>query len=328
MKKKRNVRTIVDFCVILILVLVMVYGGLQILESTVFHNNQDTETSISSKTITRNGVDYFPRQDIKVMLVLGIDEFGPVEASEINSNDGLADYIMLVIFDETNENIRILNLNRDTMVQIPVLGIGGRPAGTNYGQLALSHTYGIGLEDSCENTRKTVSDLLYNLSIDYYLAMHMDAIPILNDAVGGVTVTVTDDFSAVDPEITQGEFTLRGDQAITFVRSRRDVANQMNLSRMERHRAYAEGFMDALSAKLEDGSTFILSAYEQIQPYIVTDCSVTALSGMLERYSDYEVVEIISPEGENVMGKQYYEFYLDEDALDALILRLFYMPKN
>ena len=71
-----------------------------------------------------------------------------------------------------------------------------------------------------------------------------------------------------------------------------------------------------------------MSAYEQIQPYIVTDCSVTALSGMLERYSDYEVVEIISPEGENVMGKQYYEFYLDEDALDALILRLFYMPKN
>ena len=328
MKKKRNVRTIVDFCVILILVLVMVYGGLRILESTVFHNNQDAETPISSKTITRNGIDYFPRQDIKVMLVLGIDEFGPVEASEINSNDGLADYIMLVIFDETNENIHILNLNRDTMVQMPVLGIGGRPAGTNYGQLALSHTYGVGLEDSCENSRKSVSELLYNLSIDYYLAMHMDAIPILNDAVGGVTVTVTDDFSAVDPEITQGEFTLRGDQAITFVRSRRDVANQMNLSRMERHRAYAEGFMDALSTKLEDGSTFILSAYEQIQPYIVTDCSVNALSGMLERYSDYEVVEIISPEGENVMGEQYYEFYLDEDALDALILRLFYSAKD
>ena len=328
MKKKRNIRKIVDFCVILILVLVMVYGGLRILESTVFHNNQDGETLVTSKTISRNGIDYFPRQDITVMLVLGIDQFGPVEASKLHSNDGLADYIMLMIFDERNENIRILNLNRDTMVRMPVLGIGGRPAGTNYGQLALSHTYGVGLEDSCENTRKTVSDLLYGINIDYYLSMNMDAIPILNDAVGGVTVTVTDDFSAVDPEITIGEFALRGNQAITFVRSRKDVSNQMNISRMERHQEYAKGFMNALHAKLEDGNTFILSAYEQVQPYIVTDCSTNVISSILEKYGDYVIAEIITPEGENVMGEQYYEFHLDEEALDALILRLFYAPIN
>lgn len=328
MHKRRNIRNVIGFCAILILVLVMIYGGLQILESTVFNNYQDVERPSVSKTITRNGVDYFPRQDITVVMVLGIDKLGPVVPSEFNSNDGLADFIMLLIIDEKNENIRVLNLNRDSIVQMPVIGIGGRPAGTIRGQLALSHTYGSGLEDSCENTRKTISDLLYGINIDYYVSMNMDAIAILNDAVGGVTVTVTDDFSAVDPEISKGEFTLHGEQAITFVRSRKDVANQMNISRMGRHKEYAEGFMSALHKKIGNGYGFIASAYEEASPYIVTDCSTNVITGMLERYSGYDIVEFVSPEGENVMGEKYYEFHLDEEMLDDLILRLFYAPKS
>ena len=41
--------------------------------------------------------------------------------------------------------------------------------------------------------------------IDYYFSMNMDAISILNDAVGGVTVEVTDDFSQVDATIGKGQ---------------------------------------------------------------------------------------------------------------------------
>ena len=33
-------------------------------------------------------------------------------------------------------------------------------------------------------------------------------------------------------------------------------------------------------------------------------------------------------EGENKLGEEYYEFYADEEKLDALILQLFYAPKN
>ena len=38
--------------------------------------------------------------------------------------------------------------------------------------------------------------------------------------------------------------------------------------------------------------------------------------------------QICSIRGENVLGEQYYEFYPDAEALDALILDLFYAPKN
>ena len=249
MKKKKHVRKLVFFAVILILVLMMLYSGLQILESTVLHSGQGTENKFVSKTITRDGVDYFPRQDITTVLVMGIDRYGPVEDSGFYTNIGAADMNMVLIFDEVNEVCTILHLNRDTMLEMPVLGIGGKQAGTFYGQLALAHTYGTGLSDSCVNTREAVSDFLYGIEIDYYVAMHMDAISILNDAAGGVTVNVTEDFSQVDPAIGMGRVTLMGEQAINFVRTRKDVGDQLNLSRIERQQEYLDGFVAASESR-------------------------------------------------------------------------------
>lgn len=325
-KRKRNSR-LAAAALILILVLVMIYSGLRILESTVFFTKQE-EAAVPTKTITRSGVDYFPRQDITVILVMGIDEEGPVKDSGSYRNNGEADMVAAVILDQTDETYTVLALNRDMMLEMPALGVGGRQAGTFYGQLALSHTYGSGLADSAENTRNTVSNLLYGINIDHYLAMNMDAIGILNDAVGGVTVTVRDDFSAVDESLTPGEVTLNREQALHYVRTRKDVGNQLNLSRMERHKEYLQGLSAALNRQLDDSDTFAAELYEEMSPYMVTDCSLNVVSGLMQRCADYSLKQILSVEGENVLGAEYYEFYADEEKLDALILELFYAPKK
>ena len=327
MRKPKSAKEILFFGVILILVLVMIYSGLQLLESTVFRSPQEVDNNSASKTIIRDGVEYFPRQDITVVMLLGVDQYGEVTPSEGYLNPGMADMISLVIFDEREQNCRVLALNRDTMLEIPVLGIGGKPAGTSFGQLALAHGYGTGLDDSCENTRNAVSKFLYDLSIDYYVAMNMDAIAILNDAVGGVTVTVSDDFSQVNPDLPMGEVTLMGQQAIDFVQSRYGVGNQLNVSRMERQKMYMHGFMAALHKSMQEGTSFALDTYHQVSPYMVSDCSWTVLNSLLNRYADYEIVEVVTPEGKNIVGEEYYEFYADEGSLDALILRLFYAAK-
>ena len=327
-RKKKHLADIAYLGVVLILVLVLLYSGLRVLESTVLRGPQQEQETITSKTLVREDVSYFPRQDITVVLVMGIDQYGPVSDSEAYNNRGAADMVMLLVFDEKNEVCNVLHLNRDTMLEMPVLGIGGREAGTYYGQLALSHTYGSGLEDSCENTRNTVSNFLYGITIDHYVAMNMDAISILNDAVGGVTVHVTEDFSQVDPTIGKGTVTLKGEQAIHFVRTRKDVGDQLNLSRIDRQQDYIDGFVDAFRTKQEQEAEFIARAYEEVSPYLVTDCSVNAVSGMIDRYGDYAIGEVVSPEGRNVIGEEYFEFYVDEEKLDDLILRLFYAPKT
>lgn len=275
MKKRETLKNAAFFAVILILVLVFLISGLHILESTVLQNGDIQETT-GKKTIVRNGVEYFPRQDITVMLVMGID---------------------------------------------------GLPAGNNFGQLALSHTFGNGLERSCENVKKTVSDFLYGLQIDYYVSMNMDAIATMNDAVGGVKVTVTEDFSKVDPTIPMGEVILRGQQAINYVRTRKNVGDQLNLSRIERQKELHSGLLHGVQGfRTECG--FPGGCLEEISPYIVTDCSTNALSGIVSRYEDYDLRQIVTPKGENILSKEYYEFHVDKEALDKLVLDLFYRPKK
>ena len=322
-KKKAPIFTTV---LIAILVLVVAFSGYKIFD-TLAGNNNLQETERVTKTVTVDGVDYFPRQDITVLMLMGIDERGEVKASESYNNTGENDMVALAVFDEQDKTYSVLTLNRDTMMDIYTLGVTGQPSGTIYGQLALAHTYGSGLKDSCENTVRTVSDFLSGLTVDYYLSMNMDAIAILNDAVGGVTVNVVDDFSKVDSTIPMGEVTLTGEQALSYVQTRKDVSDQMNISRMERQKEYMENFVSAFSSKVKESDTFVLETYDKIAPYVVSDCSVNSMSAMLNRYADYTLREVVTPDGENVLSEEYMEFYVDEAELQKLIISMFYTKK-
>ena len=327
MKNKKTRTDVIFVCVILALVLVILYSGLRILESTVFSHQSDAPVQTGSKTITRDGVKYFPRQDITVLMLLGIGTHGEMTAQEMN-HGGAVDMAALMIFDPVTQTCDILSLNRDMMVFMPVLNEQGKEDGTFYGQLAYSHTYGTGVQDSCENTRKTVSNLLYGLTIDHYFAANMDAIASINDAVGGVTVEITDDFTDQDPTMTKGTHTLMGEQAFRFVQNRKEIGDGLNLSRMRRQEEYMRNFVPALMEKLEEDDSFVLHTYEQVADYTVTDCSAAVLSRLAEDFEGYQLGEFYMVKGENTQGEEYMEFYADEEALDALILELFYAPKK
>ncbi len=327
MSKRRIRKRLAFVAIILVLALVMVFSGLQILESTVFYEDA-TEPVYHTKTITSEGVSYFPRQDITTVLVMGIDEEGPVVSSGSHRNYGEVDMIALIILDHTTEEYRVVSINRDTMLDMPMLGLGGKRAGNFYGQLALSHTYGSGLEDSAENTLTAVSDLLYGLQMDYYVTLNMDAIGMLNDAVGGVTVEVTEDFSQVDPTITKGTVTLNRSQAIHYVRSRKDVGAQLNVTRMERQEGYIRGLMEALLEKVNSSSRFALDLYEDMAEYTVTNCSPKVLTSILNTCAQYELGGMSTLPGENVRGERYYEFYPDKEKIFTMVLDLCYEPKE
>ena len=71
------------------------------------------------------------------------------------------------------------------------------------------------------------SFLLGGTEIDHYLAMTMSAIPQINDLVGGVPVTVLDDFSGIDDSLVKGEeITLMGEQALQLCSGSRRSGGQ------------------------------------------------------------------------------------------------------
>lgn len=214
------------------------------------------------------------------------------------------------------------------MLDMLVLDDHGRAVGSSFGQLAFSHTYGYGMEDSCENTRKAVSDFLGGITINYYVALNLDAITILNDAVGGVTVNVTDDFSQVYSTLQMGELTLKGSQASSYIRSHSGTDGQLNRTAVSRQEQYMYGFVTALKEKSKQDISSMARLYDEIRDYAVTDCTVSDLNRLMNDYSDYSVEAVLTLEGDRIPGGEYHEFHVDEKALDDLILRLFYAEKQ
>ena len=58
MRNRKNLRKTAYYCVILILVLVLIFSGLQILESTILLKKQQVEPVRASKTVTKDGIAY------------------------------------------------------------------------------------------------------------------------------------------------------------------------------------------------------------------------------------------------------------------------------
>jgi LCP family protein required for cell wall assembly len=285
------------------------------------------DTSEAVPTIYYNGQQYIQNEALSTLLIMGIDDY-ELEESSTYRNSSQADFLLLAIFDDENKTCTLLQLNRDTMCDVPVLGMKGNYIGLTTEQLALAHTYGSGLEDSAENTVNAVSRLLYNVPVDNYLSLTMGAITELNDLVGGVTVTVEDDFTGVDDTLVQGEtVTLLGEHAENFVRSRMAMQDDSsNLARMRRQRTYMTALTEAIRAKVKEDSSFALEMYSTLADYLVTDCAVDQLADYSSQLVDYTLTEIITPDGEAIKGEKYMEFYVDENALQQLVVDLFYVP--
>lgn len=283
-----------------------------------------SSTETAQELTYYDGAWYARREDLETVLLLGLDKYADT-AKNSYLNNQQADFLLLLVLDKGAGTCTPVQLNRDTMTEIQMLGVNGKPSGSFTGQLALAHTYGSGQEDSCENTAEAVSKLLYGVPIDHYISMTMDGVSLLNDLVGGVTVEILDDFSDIDETLVQGErITLRGEQALTYVRSRGGLEDSSNLRRMERQRQYLAALQGQLAASVEADEGFMLSALLQVNSYLVSDCTVEQLSALAEFLSGAEIQDVRTLEGEAREGEEFMEFYPDEAFLQALVMDVFY----
>ena len=337
MKFRVDVRVLKGTAAILAVVLVLLAGMLLLQR---WENTQDAPVSssgevssveadapVDGREITYyNGTAYAKRENLETVLLLGVDKFEG-ETPEGYVNNQQTDFLLLLVMDKENETCTPIQLNRDTMTQIQILGVTGEPAGTFTGQLALAHTYGSGEEDSCENTVLAVENLLYGVGIDHYVSLTMDGVALLNDLVGGVTVEVLDDFSGIDDSLVQGEtVTLQGQQALTYVRSRGGMEDSSNLHRMERQRQYLSALQQQLKQASQQEDGFTLDALLQLNEYMVSDCTVNQLSDLGDSLAAYQVSDILTTPGDAQEGEEFMEFSVDEAALQQLVMDVFYEP--
>ena len=276
---------------------------------------------------------YCLRENQEAVLILGIDKLS--ERLETLNEDALinnlqSDFLMLLIVDHDAKTCTALHLNRDTMCEIPRIGKNGTTLPSVTEQLALSHSYGSGGKDSCRNSVKAVSRLLYDVPVDHYFALTMDAIPVLTDHVGGVPVYIEEDLTPADPAFTaETNVVLHGNQALAFVRTRTTVSDGSNLSRMERQRVYLSSLQNKLLQRFSsDGDSFIVSLAETLSPYTVTSLSNDELFSLADCLQSYDFTGSETTPGAAKTDSKSVEFYPDEEALKALVLRLFFMKNE
>jgi anionic cell wall polymer biosynthesis LytR-Cps2A-Psr (LCP) family protein len=170
---------------------------------------------------------------------------------------------------------------------------------------------------------------MHGIKIDHYASLTMDAVPILNDLVGGVEVEVLDDFSGIDDRLVKGEkVTLMGDLALKYVRSRSGLEDSSNSSRMKRQQQYVNALYEKIKSSLEADADFALDAATAVSEYMVSDRSVTQMQTLADKFEEYEFMGIKSLKGESVHSGEYIEFHPDADALKGLVVDLFYDPKE
>ena len=201
--------------------------------------NSGSAENDTSDSIFYNGKEYVYNKNLTNVLFMGIDKDAEVSLSNMPGTSGQADCLMVISLDKSNETARVLQVSRDTMTDVDLFDVSGKYYTTVQAQIATQYAYGNGVQSSCFATKKTVSELLYDLPIDGYLSLNLSAISILNDAVGGVTVTVPEDYTDIDPAFTAGTtITLTGEQAEKYVRKRDITVLGSNNGRMQRQMQY------------------------------------------------------------------------------------------
>ena len=326
--RKRDILLITGLA---LLVLAGLYLGAQWLEDQNAKPEPvgDYHLRYEDEQLTVGGHTYRQRTNLTTILFMGIDkeeEAGEVPAYLRYVSGGQADFLRLMVIDPLDKTIAQIEIDRDTMTPITMISNLGFKLGYRMAQICLSHSFGDGKEQSCGYTVEAVSNLLSNVPIDYYAAMNLDGISQINDILGGVTVTLEDDFSHIDPTMTKGTtLTLVGDQAEIFVRSRMSMSVGTNAARMARQQEYLNRMMELLNEKIHASSDFIGVLFDALSPHLCTNMSRAYMMNEAWSVKDYTRLPAVSIDGTHQYGQDgYMQFVVDEDSLQQIILDVFY----
>lgn len=290
---------------------------------------EDFDFGLDEDWLTLNDMEYTLKDKLKCYLFIGTDHSGNEDATDETYKGSMADFLLLVILNKTDHTYGFIQLNRDTITDVTIIDSDGEVTGSSEEQLCTAHWYGGSRQQSCLNTVETVSELLGGLTIDGYYSVGMDEIAKLNHVIGGVEVTIEDDFSKVDPSLVKGKtIKLNDEQAYHYLSSRMNVGNGDNEARMRRQRTYMEGAYDKVIDRVKAEKNFLEDITDNLGDSVTTNMNGDDFGEIRNVFRDGKDLGIMVPEGETVLGSklddglEHYEFYLDEAGLADMMIRL------
>ncbi|WP_078429762.1 LCP family protein [Alkalihalobacterium alkalinitrilicum] len=229
-------------------------------------------------------VDFHQREPLS-FLITGVDSSG----EEIK---GRSDTIIVMTVNPNEKSVKMLSIPRDTRTLI--VGRGNEDK--------INHAYAFG---GVGMTMDTVEHML-DIPIDHYISVNMDGFQDIVDAVGGVTVDNSFAFNQSGFTFPEGEITLNGEEALSFVRMRKQDPRG-DFGRNDRQRQVINGVIQE-GAQISS-ITRLDDMLKAIGNNVKTDLDFDAINKIQSNYRDarHSVDELqISGSGQTINGIYYY----------------------
>lgn len=219
------------------------------------------------------------------VLLLGVDKR--------EGDRGRSDSLMLLTVNPNTDTTKIISIPRDTRTLI---------VGKNRID-KINHAYAFG---GVQMTVNTVEKFL-NIPIDYYMEVNMEGFKDVVDAIGGVKVNNTMDFTNDGVHFKEGSLFLNGSDALSFTRMRYDDPNG-DFGREARQRQIIEAVITQ-GSKIEN-----LIGYDEIlksiKKNLVTNFTIQEIYKIQKEYrqaSGNIEQEQLKGSGKLIKGIYYYQ---------------------
>ncbi len=292
---------------------------------------QDMAVEGTVRPIQYEGEHYIYNEDLINILCLGIDHDRALDQDVLPGERGQSDAIFLISLNAKSKEMKIINIPRDLMMPVDIYDAEGNYFNTRTMQITLQYAYGNDEDDSCRKTAQNVSALLMNIPIHRYCAVNFNAVPALNDAVGGVTVHMDPEYvdaelAKLDPMFRPGNTVHLADgQSFNYLHVR-DIHTYASCEeRAERQKQYIKGYISAVKEVIKKDPKLLFELYSVMNENMTTDIRKTELPSFYFYIDKMDFDDsIVQIEGNRTVGERHEEFYADEDALERLTVEMFY----
>ena len=238
---------------------------------------------------------------------------------------GQADTILVAALDFKTGDLTFISIPRDLMVEVNLYTVSGAYVGVEKMQICLAYAYGNGTNTSCENVITSIERVLYGIPVNFYAALDLEGISVLNDAIDGVTVTALETIG----NFKEGEtVTLYGDKAVSYVRARNQHDINADTYRRARQIQYIKAFAKKATKYALNNFSVIPNLYSTASAYSHTNLTLSMATYLATTVLPKGVSfdNFVSLKGEMKMGENFAEFYYDEHAALETVLDVFYKP--
>ncbi len=294
---------------------------------------EEKEPVMGTLKLSGDKYDYY--HEFETYLLIGTDASGSEKESSKKYQGNMADFLLLAVFDLTDRTYGMIQLNRDTITEITLLRKNNKGSASADMQLCTAHWYGGDSEASCENTVNAVSKMLGGITIDGYCEINMEDFPKLNHLVGGVEVTLENDFTKDDPKMKKGTtLTLTDEQAYLYIHSRMSMEDDSNTARMNRQKQYMKAYFAKALTLMKTDNTFINNMNHELEDIAVTNISGRQISTMTKILIEGESKGIKEFSGKSKIGQalddgiDHVEFYIDKTSKIQVMTEMYSLQKR